>query len=179
MQEQKPPQTTSGRLAWRRLLRMGPGGAMAAMLLSGGGMGFSPWLPGTMGTLVAWAVVAALPGQASWVWALFGVAALAAGIPLVAWAQRRLGVEDPGWIVLDEIAAFWLLTAAVAPVDRLEEGVLFVLFRACDMAKPWPVRWVERRWAGAAGVMADDLVAAVQAGLLAWILRAAVGGSVA
>ncbi len=179
MQEQKPLRTVTDRFVWRRLLRMGPGGAAAAMILSGGGMGFSPWLPGTMGTLVAWAIVAAFPGVAAWGWLAAGAAALAVGIPLVAWAQRRLDIEDPGWIVIDEIAAFWLLTAVVVPANGLEEAILFILFRACDMAKPWPVRWIERRWAGAAGVMADDLAAAMQAALLAWILRAAFGGTVA
>lgn len=167
------------RFAWRRLIRGTPADAMSAMLLSGGGMGFSPWIPGTMGTLVAWACVAAAPAWPAWAWAAAGVAALLAGIPLVARTQRQLGVGDPGWIVLDEIAAFWLLVAATAPSGRFEEGVLFILFRAFDMAKPWPVGWVERRWAGAAGVMADDLVAALQAALVAWILRAAVAGPVA
>ena len=37
----------------------------------------------------------------------------------------------------------------------------FVAFRVFDIAKPGPVRWAERRFAGGMGVMADDLVAGV------------------
>jgi phosphatidylglycerophosphatase A len=38
--------------------------------------------------------------------------------------------------------------------------VAFGLFRGFDILKPPPIRWVDRRWKGGWGVMADDLVAA-------------------
>ena len=51
----------------------------------------------------------------------------------------------------------------------------FVLFRTVDILKFWPCNWIDRRVGGAAGVMLDDAVAAVYAGLalhaLLWTLR--------
>jgi len=42
----------------------------------------------------------------------------------------------------------------------------FVLFRVFDIAKPWPIRWVDRRVTGGLGIMLDDLIAAIPAWLL-------------
>ena len=39
------------------------------------------------------------------------------------------------------------------------------LFRLFDIMKPFPVDWAERRFNGALGIMADDILAAVYAGI--------------
>jgi phosphatidylglycerophosphatase A len=44
-------------------------------------------------------------------------------------------------------------------------GAGFLLFRLFDIWKPGPVGWAERRFAGGAGVMLDDVVAGALAGL--------------
>ncbi len=87
-------------------------------------------------------------------------------------AERR-GAEDPGPVVIDEVAGQWLTLLVAVPRLHLETpaGVLaaaaagFVAFRLFDVLKPWPVRRFERL-PGGLGIMADDLVAAVYAGLL-------------
>ncbi len=35
----------------------------------------------------------------------------------------------------------------------------FVLFRLFDIAKPWPVGWLDKNLAGGTGIMADDVAA--------------------
>ena len=76
----------------------------------GFGSGLSPWAPGTVGTLWAWASFLLMSywldtTQLAWV--------LTAALPLGWWAStvtaRHLGVSDPGNIVWDEIVAFWLV----------------------------------------------------------------------
>ena len=71
-------------------------------------------------------------------------------------------------VVIDEIAGQWLVLLP-APLDPLAYASAFVLFRAFDIWKPWPVRWADRRVRGGLGIMLDDLLAAVYAilGLLA------------
>ena len=80
-------------------------------------------------------------------------------------AERALGRDDDGRIVVDEIAGQLL---ALAPLFALPPGsrtnflavvTAFVAFRGFDIAKPGPVRWAERRFSGGFGVMADDAVA--------------------
>ena len=42
----------------------------------------------------------------------------------------------------------------------------FILFRLFDIIKPWPISWFDNHIHGGWGVMADDLVAAIPAGIL-------------
>ncbi|HDH50063.1 MAG TPA: phosphatidylglycerophosphatase A, partial [Nitrospirae bacterium] len=47
----------------------------------------------------------------------------------------------------------------------------FVLFRIIDIVKPPPIRKMERLISGGAGIMLDDIVAAVYANLLIQLWR--------
>ena len=101
---------------------------------------------------------------------------LAAAVATVGgwWAVQACGAEgDPGWIVVDEFAGMWI---AMLPLALLAPGaewnlasllLAFIAFRVLDIAKPGLVGWADRQ-AGAAGVMADDVVAGLlAAGLVA------------
>ncbi len=125
----------------------------------GFGAGRAPFAPGTFGTLLAWPVG----------WALGGLHPLAT-LGLIAvfflvgvWAcgvtGRDLGVHDDGSMVWDEFVAF-LLVLAIVPRALAWQAAAFVLFRAFDIAKPAPIRLLERRYTGGFGVMFDDLLAA-------------------
>jgi phosphatidylglycerophosphatase A len=149
----------------------------ATWIGSGLGLGLSPVMPGTCGTLLGVAVALGAM-HAPWPSLAFGaLAALFAlgGLPFAARAMVLSGRPDPGWFVLDEVAGY-LLTLVALPVASRPVTVLalaFVAFRVFDMAKPWPVRPAERL-PGAWGIMADDLVAAVLAHvtvrLALWVL---------
>ncbi len=134
------------------------------------GAGLLPRAPGTWGSL------AALPPAflIQHLWGQAGLAAASVLVFLVGWAaasayERRLGLRDPGAIVIDEVAGQWLTLAAV-PATAWSYAAGFVLFRAADIFKPWPVRTVERRLRGGLAVMADDMAAAVYAGFALWII---------
>ena len=84
----------------------------------------------------------------------------------------KLGLEDPGLVVVDEVAGQWLTLVAL-PFTPVTALVGFLAFRAMDIVKPWPARDLERLHGGW-GIMADDLAAGVYAhlllrvGLLVW-----------
>jgi phosphatidylglycerophosphatase A len=129
----------------------------------GFGAGLAPRAPGTFGTLVA-----LLP--AWWCFSLpmswrigIVVAVIAAGIWFCGESARRLGVHDHGGIVFDEIAGFMLAALALPKSSFFWLSLAFVLFRIFDIWKPWPIREVDHRLAGGAGIMLDDLMAAVYA----------------
>ena len=46
----------------------------------------------------------------------------------------------------------------------------FVLFRALDTLKPWPISYFEKKVKGGFGVMMDDMVGGAEAGILAFLL---------
>ncbi len=58
------------------------------------------------------------------------------------------------------------ITLLVAPVTVTGFALAFVLFRAADIVKPWPIRDLDHRIHGGLGIMLDDLVAALYAALL-------------
>ena len=82
-------------------------------------------------------------------------------------AARALEQKDPGWVVIDEVAAVWAVLGPldfwVGPLDWRAYMAAFVFFRIFDILKPWPARLIERRIPGGAGIMLDDLVASVYA----------------
>jgi phosphatidylglycerophosphatase A len=132
------------------------------ILASWGPCGFSPLAPGTVGTLgaipLAWALAAL-----GWTPYLLATAALLAlGVPAAARAGRYWGVVDASPIVVDEVVGY-LLTMAFVPFGWRTALAGFLLFRAFDVLKPWPVSALDRIKTGL-GVMLDD----VGAGLLAW-----------
>lgn len=77
--------------------------------------------------------------------------------------EKKTGTHDLSLIVIDEVAAVWML-ATFMPIilyDFHWALAAFVIFRVFDIWKPWPIKWADRRVQGAWGVMLDDLLAAV------------------
>lgn len=144
----------------------------AAWLATWFGSGLIRFASGTWGSL------AALPFAALFAWAAgadrAGLALAVASLAVFAvgvWAadiySRRMGVSDPGSIVIDEVAGQWL-TLAFVPLDPILYIAGFFLFRFFDIWKPFPAGWADRSLKGGFGVMADDMVAGLYAGLVLW-----------
>jgi phosphatidylglycerophosphatase A len=99
--------------------------------------------------------------------ALFCPAVWAAGL-----AERITGRRDPGWVVIDEVLGLWLTLPAVRAERPLDWVLAVALFRIFDIAKPWPLRRLEKL-PGGLGVVADDvgagLCAMMSLGLIRWL----------
>ncbi|MBT8086276.1 MAG: phosphatidylglycerophosphatase A [Woeseia sp.] len=143
------------------------------LLAFGFGTGLSPKAPGTVGSLVAILFgLATLPLPVVWQVAI-GFAITGAGFWLCGESARRIGVHDHPGIVWDEIAALYLLLLLVPP-SAYWWAAAFVLFRIFDIWKPWPIRDLDHRMRGGAGIMLDDLVAGLYAAIIligsGWLL---------
>jgi phosphatidylglycerophosphatase A len=129
----------------------------------GFGTGLSRVAPGTLGTLLAFPLYAVL---AYWLALEWVAAAIAAFFVLGVWAcgrtARDLGVADHGGMNWDEIVAF-LAVLVLTPPALAWQVAAFGLFRFFDVAKPPPIRRVERTVKGGLGVMLDDAIAAFYA----------------
>jgi phosphatidylglycerophosphatase A len=135
-------------------------------LATGLGCGYLPIAPGTWGSMPA--VVLAW-GLWSWAgaWAVAGASVVfaVAGVWAADRAERLLGKEDPGQVVVDEIAG-QLVTLAFLPLAAPRVLVAgFFLFRLLDVWKPWPARRLEDL-PGGSGIMADDLMAGLYGNLI-------------
>ena len=90
----------------------------------------------------------------------FGIVVVTAfGIPAATKVAREAGREDPGFVVIDEVAGQWITLLFVPPLWP-NALLALLLFRFFDILKPWPIRRFEALPEGT-GIMADDLVAGV------------------
>jgi phosphatidylglycerophosphatase A len=148
------------RPSFKRLLREPP-----LLLAFGFGLGLVPKAPGTAGTLLGVAAHVAtqglaLPLRAGIIVLLFGLGVWCCGV-----AAKRLGVHDHPGIVFDEVVGY-LIAMLAAPAGWLWIAAGFVLFRAFDIWKPWPIRLVDRRVHGGTGIMLDDALAGALAAVI-------------
>ncbi len=83
-----------------------------------------------------------------------------AGIWLCQKASNILGAHDHGSIVIDEIVGVLITLWLFSPTW----GILllgFIWFRLFDIAKPFPIKWIDKKVHGGLGIMLDDIVAGI------------------
>ncbi len=131
-----------------------------------GGVGYLRPGPGTYASVAAvlvwWAMATAMSQQ--WLWAAtVSLAALATIIGIMAstLVAEASGNGDPSFVVIDEVAG-QLLALVGAPIGWKSLLAGLILFRAFDIAKPPPLRWLERL-PGGWGIMLDDVGAGIYA----------------
>jgi phosphatidylglycerophosphatase A len=138
--------------------------ALARLIATGLGSGYSPVAPGTAGSAVGLLLfwpLALLPiaAQVAVTAAMFFV-----GVAAATHLAQRLGIEDPGVVVVDEVVGMWV-TLLFLPLTPFTAVAGFFAFRVMDVVKPYPARQLEHL-RGGWGIMADDLMAGVYANLL-------------
>ncbi|MEO8347950.1 MAG: phosphatidylglycerophosphatase A, partial [Acidobacteriota bacterium] len=138
----------------RRAFRERP---FSTLLATGLGAGFAPIAPGTAGSALAlaaaWLFARAVSPSPHMTSVVAGLGLLMSGlaiaflaVPVVGRAAAAMGKEDPGCIVLDEIAG-QLLASAVVPLFAYPTPgaaaaawlVSFFAFRLFDVWKPGPI----------------------------------------
>lgn len=139
-------------------------------LATGLGTGLSPWAPGTVGSLLGPPLIIGCSLVLPPIGLLVtGILFIAVGPPICTRASKLLGKHDPGSVVYDEVAAFWIVfLPQLAMGDELTWPILvagFVLFRIFDISKLWPVNRLEKLPDGT-GIMADDLAAGAMAAVV-------------
>lgn len=123
------------------------------------GAGYSPIAPGTCGTIVAVPLVWALAGLPMWQFAIIVVLVTAIAIWAAGRADQAWGTHDSGRIVIDEVAGYMTTMALVDRGHWIPLAVGFMIFRALDIIKPPPIRWLDENLPGGWGVVLDDSAA--------------------
>ncbi|HVY15838.1 MAG TPA: phosphatidylglycerophosphatase A [Rhodopila sp.] len=138
----------------------------ARLIAAGLGTGFAPIAPGTVASLAALLTGVALFALSPWLLLVAAVAATVGGYAAIV----RLNPDgDHGWIVIDEVAGQWLTLLGLARLSWTGCILAFVLFRLLDVTKLGPIGWADRRH-NPFGIMADDVIAGIIAGLLLFAL---------
>ncbi|GAA7075655.1 phosphatidylglycerophosphatase A [Helicobacter pylori] len=126
--------------------------------------GYSKKAPGTIGSLVA--LLLGLPVLIFSANTLFLAAVL---IGLIAIAQidkeeEESKIHDSSYIVIDELVGMWL-AMAISGLSLAGVVLSFIFFRIYDITKPSLIGKIDKEIKGGLGVVADDALAGVLAGL--------------
>ena len=143
------------------------------------GLGRLPLAPGTWGSLpptIIFGLMYHFQTSSVIISIVMAALALAGSVVCVRFAPVAIaatGKSDPREVVVDEFAgqAITFLCSPFLAIGAASSGQIwaitaagFVLFRIFDIAKPWPIRKLEKLPAGW-GVLADDLLAGIYAGI--------------
>ncbi|GHR11562.1 phosphatidylglycerophosphatase A [Helicobacter pylori] len=131
--------------------------------------GYSKKAPGTIGSLVA--LLLGLPILIFSANTLFLAAVL---IGLIAIAQidkeeEESKIHDSSYIVIDELVGMWL-AMAISGLSLAGVVLSFIFFRIYDITKPSLIGKIDKEVKGGLGVVADDALAGVLAGLSALLI---------
>jgi phosphatidylglycerophosphatase A len=130
---------------------------LAATFFGVGRLKPGPGTWGSLATVLLWALASSQLAAAQRTWAtIFAASAVTLiGIPAATRVARATGSKDPQFIVIDEVAGQLVALTAV-PLAWKTFLAGFILFRAFDIWKPFPIRRLERLPEGT-GIVVDDL----------------------
>jgi phosphatidylglycerophosphatase A len=140
----------------------------ATLLATWFGCGYSPFAPGTAGSLAALAIGIALhqyAGFAGWHFLLLAAVGFYPAVWAAGVTARAQGTTDPAIVVIDEVLGQWIALAGARPFHWKSCLAAFALFRLFDIWKPPPVRQLEAL-PGGLGINADDVMAGLYAALV-------------
>jgi phosphatidylglycerophosphatase A len=141
---------------------------MRKLFLTVGYSGLSPKAPGTVGSFVA-LILGLLLLQVVHISTLFLLALLISVIAVkqINIYEKEVGEHDSKEIVIDELAGMWIaLGIANATSDNyILATIAFIYFRIFDIWKPSIIGRIDRDVEGGWGVMGDDILAGLFAGL--------------
>ena len=123
-----------------------------------------PMMPGTFGSILGTLTFLLIPIDSFLIKMIILVIILIAGAYSSFKIELATGREDNQIIVIDEIAGVWL-TLSIIPGGTWFTLAGLLLFRLFDIWKPYPIRKLEKVKYGY-GVMLDDILAGLYAGLL-------------
>jgi len=129
-----------------------------------GPIGHIPVAPGTFGTLIALLALFFLrPTFPAML--MMTIVTFILGIFSAQSAEAVLGKDDPGQVVIDEVAGYFVTMLFFDP-NVVNLVISFFLFRFFDIVKPPPIRHIEKKFKGGLGIMLDDVIAGAFSALL-------------
>jgi len=150
------------------------------LFITFGGSGLTAKAPGTAGSLAALIVgvliLELVPMQTLF---MLTLAITIIGIFEINKYEKVTGTHDDKSIVIDEVAGMWIaLMFAVASAKTMsydyayEIAIIgsFAAFRLFDIWKPSIIGTIDRKVKGGLGVMGDDIIAGIAAGMLTVVL---------
>jgi phosphatidylglycerophosphatase A len=138
--------------------------AVILFISQGAYAGRFPLAPGTAGTFVGLILFLVMQDLAPVHYLALSILIILVGTWTAGRAEIILGHTDSPSIVIDEVAGY-LVSMFMVPSGWLFVVSGFLLFRAFDIIKPWPLRRLQELHGGP-GVMLDDIGAGIYSNIL-------------
>lgn len=132
-------------------------------------IGNIPFAPGTFGTILGLPLCFFLAKTELPVAVLLTVIFIVFAILIAHDAEKILKKNDPGCIIIDEVAGL-VVTFIGLNFNMISAPAGFIIFRFFDILKPFPIRFLEKKVPGGAGVVMDDIMAGIYSNLVLRIL---------
>ena len=144
----------------------------ALILATGFGVGFIPFAPGTWGSLLSIFLYLMLLSIPFYIFVLSILILTLLGIWSSDISAFILADKDPSQVVIDEIAGMGICLFLVHPTKILGILFCFLAFRIFDILKPFPIGYLEKKFKRGFGIMVDDFVSGIIAGVIVLIIKA-------
>jgi phosphatidylglycerophosphatase A len=146
------------------------GRRVVLFLATGAFSGYTPIMPGTAGSVIGIGLFLVLSQLNYLAFLCITLSFIFLSILIAEKAATIINKPDPSIIVIDEIAGY-LVTMITFPSHWLYIAAGFVLFRLLDIAKPYPINWIDTNVSGGLGIVLDDVAAGIYANLILQLLR--------
>ena len=148
------------------------------------GIGLGSGLPkraaGTWGTVGGLVVAIPMLGLGFWGFLAVTVVGALVGSYICGKTSDLMGVHDDPHIVWDEWVGMWVSLLPILWLHFYDDALLqghqlsllllyfaaFVAFRFFDILKPFPIKWVDKNVSGGFGILIDDILAGLMAGVV-------------
>ena len=138
---------------------------LVLFLATGGYLGYMPIAPGTFGSLPGLMICLGMTGIRLGYAILFALLLTGVAMVIAQQARKLIGGEDPSSIVIDEITGMTITLLGI-PLTPFSLILGFLVFRALDILKPFPIRYLDQKVPGGAGIVLDDVMAGIYGNLL-------------
>ncbi|MCS7280476.1 MAG: phosphatidylglycerophosphatase A [Desulfobacterota bacterium] len=135
---------------------------LAKDFLSLGPLGYFPYFPGTLASLLICLLLFFLRSDSPLIFEI-SVLFVLSSLTVVSVLTSDLKEKDPRFVVMDEVIGMYLTVLNHTPC-AFNLFVGFILFRFFDIMKPYPLKKIEKL-PGALGILADDILAGLYANL--------------
>ncbi len=132
--------------------------------------GLAPFAPGTFGT-VAGAIlgIGLLKVAPVMTLVLLSVLLTIVAIKEIDLEEKESGIHDSSSIVIDEVVGVWI-ALIISGTTWTQIILSVILFRFFDIVKPSIIGRIDKNVKGGLGVMGDDIIAGIFAGLSSSII---------
>jgi len=138
----------------------------SVLFLSLLGIGFIPYAPGTLASIVTMPLLYFLIKFNVSYYFFIPVFILLSALAIYfsQMAQKKYTVHDPSWIVIDEFLGLMITYPFISNTNFIHLIIIFILFRFFDIIKIWPASFFDQKVQHGVGVILDDLISGLMTG---------------